>query len=317
MDDEGRAETLTADVLEDRYGLVAEVVEPVHMGTDTINRRVLTDDGLRLFVKQYRSMDDLDAARNAWDMSEYCRAAKLPVPRVWPDVNDNLVTIAGGSAWAVVDEAPGRVSTSAMTVPLAEHIGVVMGRMHRALAAYPLPKRVQQTRWRSEPVEDAVARCDTVIARATRQDHDRLGELRVDLDQRRTNLRTHAAGLREGLPTTLAEQALHADLSRTNLITLGDAVTGVIDFRCASGMPAWELGRAAFDPRTVATSTEWAACALAMARAYRSEHPSIPIQEVRACARIALLYMLFSFYGATTAAAALARAPGRHPPSAQ
>lgn len=110
-------ETLTAEVLEDRYGLVADVVEPVHMGTDTINRRVLTDDGLRLFVKQYRSMTDLDPARSAWDMSEYCRAARLPVPRVWPDADDNLVAIARDSAWAVVDEAPGRVTTSAMTVP--------------------------------------------------------------------------------------------------------------------------------------------------------------------------------------------------------
>jgi homoserine kinase type II len=302
MDEEaGRGAALAADVLEDRYGLVADIVEPVHMGTDTINRRVLTDDGLRLFVKQYPSMADLDAARNAWDMSEYCRAAKLPVPRVWPDANENLVTIAGGSAWAVVDEAPGRVNTSAMTVPLAEHIGVVMGRMHRALAAYPLPRRVQQTRWRTEPVEDAVAKCDAVMARATRQGHDRLDQLRVDLEQRRGDLRAHVHLLREHLPATLVEQALHADLSRTNLITLVDAVTGIIDFRCASAKPAWELGRAAFDPRTVATSTEWAACALAMVRAYRSEHPSLPVQEVRACARIALLYMLFSFYGATTA----------------
>lgn len=303
MDEAGWGAQLTADVLEDRYGLVVDVVEPVHMGTDTINRRVLTDDGLRLFVKQYPAMADLDEARNACDMSEYCRAAKLPVPRVWPDADDNLVTIAEGSAWAVVDEVPGRVTTSAMTVPLAEHIGVVMGRMHRALAAYPLPKRVQQTRWWTEPVEDAVAKCDTVMARAraTRQGHDRLDQLRVDLDQRRTGLRTHAAGLREHLPETLVEQALHADLTRPNLITLADAVTGIIDFRCASALPAWELGRAAFDPRTVATSTEWTACALAMVGAYRSEHPSIPMQEVRACARIALLYMLFSFYGAATA----------------
>jgi homoserine kinase type II len=301
MDEAGWGEALTADVLEDRYGLVVDVVEPVHMGTDTINRRVLTDDGLRLFVKQYPAMADLDEARNAWDMSEYCRAAKLPVPRVWPDTDDNLVTIAEGSAWAVVDEAPGRVTTSAMTVPLAEHIGIVMGRMHRTLAAYPLPKRVQQTRWRTEPVEDALAKCDNVMARAMRQGHDRPDQLRVDLDQRRADLRTHANGLREHLPETLVEQALHADLTRTNLITLADAVTGIIDFRCARAMPAWELGRAAFDPRAVATSTEWTACALAMVSAYRSEHPSLPMQEVRACARIALLYMLFSFYGATTA----------------
>ncbi|MDO0936560.1 phosphotransferase [Streptomyces sp. DG2A-72] len=301
MDEAERGAALTADVLEDRYGLVADHVEPVHMGTDTINRRVLTDDGLRLFVKQYPAMADLDEARNAWDMSEYCRAAKLPVPRVWPDADDNLITIAEGSAWAVVDEAPGQVTTSAMTIPLAEHIGVVMGRMHRALAAYPLPKRVQQTRWRTEPVEDAVAKCDAVMARATRQGHDRLDQLRVDLDQRRTDLRTHSAELRKQLSETLVQQALHADLTRTNLITLADAVTGVIDFRCASALPAWELGRAAFDPRTVATSTNWTTCALAMVGAYRSEHPSLPMQEVRACARIALLYMLFSFYGATTA----------------
>ncbi len=301
MNEAGWGEQLTADVLEDRYGLVVDVVEPVHMGTDTINRRVLTVDGLRLFVKQYPAMADMDEVRNAWDMSEYCRAAKLPVPRVWPDVDDQLLTIAEDNAWAVIDEAPGRVATSAMTVPLAEHIGVVMGRMHRALAAYPMPKRVQQTRWRTESVEDAVARCDTLMARATRQGHDRLDQLRADLDQRRTDLRTHAAGLREGLPETLVEQALHADLTRTNVITLADAVTGIIDFRCASALPAWELGRAAFDPRTVATSTEWTACALAMVSAYHSEHPSLPIQEVRSCARIALLYMLFSFYGATTA----------------
>lgn len=38
-----------------------------------------------------------------------------------------------------------------------------------------------------------------------------------------------------------------------------------------------------------------------MAAAYRSENPTLPIAEVRHCARIALLYMLFSFYGATTA----------------
>ncbi|MFG3363499.1 phosphotransferase enzyme family protein [Streptomyces sp. NPDC048156] len=220
---------------------------------------------------------------------------------MWPDADDNLVTIAEGSAWAVVDEAPGLVSTSAMTIPRAEHIGVVMGRMHRALAAYPLPKRVQQTRWRTGCVEDAVAKCDTVMARATRQGHDCLDQLRVDLDQRRTDLRTHSAALREQLPATLVEQALHADLTRTNLITCTDAVTGIIDFRCASALPAWELGRAAFDPRTVATSTEWTACALAMVGAYRSEHPTLPMQEVRACARITLLYMLFSFYGATTA----------------
>ncbi|WP_173985666.1 phosphotransferase enzyme family protein [Streptomyces sp. P3] len=292
---------LTADVLEDRYGFVVDVIEPVPMGTDTINRRVLTADGLRLFVKEYRSLADVDAARAALDMSEYCRAARLPVPRVWPDVDGNLVTISEGRVWAVVDEAPGRVATSAMTGSLAEHIGVVMGRMHRVLAAYPLPKRVQQSRWRAGAIEDAVAKCDSVMAMARRQGQDDLGQLRVDLDHRREDVHGHVCRLREQLPDALVEQALHADLTRTNLIVLANAVTGVIDFRCATGMPVWELGRAAFDPRTVANSPDWAACALAMLRAYHAENPGLPLAEVQSCARVALLYMLFSFYGATTA----------------
>ncbi|MER6011530.1 phosphotransferase enzyme family protein [Streptomyces bluensis] len=291
---------VTADVLEERYGLGVLVVEPVHPGTDTTNRRVMTDEGLRLFVKEYRSNADLEAARTAWDMSEYCRAAGIPIPRVWDDADGNLVTIAQGSAWAVVDEAPGRVTTSAMTVPLAESIGATMGRMHRVLAAYPLPKHVQQSRWRTGTVEDAVAQCDTVMATALRHGHEALGQLRDDLAQRREDLQNHVHWLRKHLPETLAEQALHADLSRTNLIVLADAVTGVINFKGATAMPAWELGRTAFDPRTVATSPEWDACALAMVSAYHAQNSSLPLAEVRACARIALLSMLFSFHGATT-----------------
>ncbi|RSN18748.1 phosphotransferase [Streptomyces sp. WAC 01325] len=301
MNNADRGAALMADVLEDRYGLAADVVEPVHMGTDTINRRVLTTDGLRLFVKEYRSTADLDAARAAWDMAEYCRAAQLPVPRVWPDADGELVTIAEGSAWAIVDEVPGHVTTTPMSVALAEHIGVVMGRMHRVLAAYPMPKLVQQSRWRLGAVADAASKCNSVLATAVRQGHDRLDQLRLDMDQRREDLHQHVHQLRERLPDTLVEQALHADLTRTNLIVLGNAVTGVIDFRGARAMPAWELGRAAFDPRTVANSTGWDSVALAMVRAYLSEHPGLPPAEVQACARIALLYMLFSFYGATTA----------------
>ncbi|EST27424.1 phosphotransferase enzyme family protein [Streptomyces roseochromogenus] len=301
LNDSDRSAALVVDVLEDRYGLVVDVVEPVHMGTDTTNRRVLTEDGLRLYVKEYRPIADVAAARSAWDMSEYCRAARIPVPRVWPDVDGDLVTIAEGCAWAVTDEVPGRVTSAAMTVALAEHIGTVMGRMHRALAAYPMPQKVQQSRWRTGSVEDAATRCGSVLVTALGQEHDHFDQLRLDLDQRREDLHQHVHQLREQLPDELVEQALHADLSRTNMIVLADAVTGVIDFRGARAMPAWELGRAAFDPRTVANSPDWIACALAMVGAYHAENPSLPVGEAQACVRIALLYMLFSFYGATTA----------------
>ncbi|MFF4509162.1 phosphotransferase enzyme family protein [Streptomyces sp. NPDC001401] len=300
MDDADWDEELVADVLAERYGVTAEAVERVPMGTDTINRRVLTTDGHRLFVKEYVSTADLDAARSAWDMSEFCRAADLPVPRVWPDRDGDLVALAEGSAWAVVDEAPGRVATSAMGVARAEHIGMVLGRMHRVLAAYPLPRRVQSSRWRTGSVQDAVSKCSRVLSSARRQGHGDLAQLHDQLDLRRQDLLSHVDRLRAGLPEDLVEQALHADFTRPTMLVLTDVVTGVINFRGAKAFPAWELGRAALDPRTVATSDLWPACATAMVSAYRSENPTLPLADVLACFRIALLYLLFSFYGATT-----------------
>ncbi|WP_406177892.1 phosphotransferase enzyme family protein [Streptomyces sp. NBC_00996] len=300
MHDGDWEEELTADMLAERYGFTVEAVERVPMGTDTVKRRVLTSDGRRLFVKEYASTADLDAARSAWDMSEFCRAADLPVPRVWPDRDGDLIALSEGSAWAVVDEAPGRVATTAMSVARAEHIGMVLGRMHRVLAAYPLPKLVQQSRWRTGSVEDALAKCSAVSAMARRRGHGNLAQLREQLDQRRQDLTKHVCRLRAGLPEELVEQALHADFTRPNMLVLTDVVTGIIDFRSARAFPSWELGRAAFDPRTVATGDQWAACATAMVSAYRSENPSLPLRDVLACLRIALLYMLFSFYGATT-----------------
>lgn len=292
---------LTADVVEDRYGFTVSAVEPVPTSNETTVQRVLTDDGRRLVVKKYRATARDDTLRIALDMSEYCRAAQLPVPQVHPDMDGYLVTIAQGNAWSVADEAPGIVSASAMTLALAEHIGSVLGRMHRVLAAYPLPERVQQCRWRTEPVERALAQCDAVLHRALRHRRVHGGQLISDLDQRREDLHGHAHRLRQQLPENLIDHALHAHMSRTHLTTADDKVTGIIGFHGSTGITAWELGRAAFEPRTVATSPNWPACAMAMLAAYREENPALPLADLRACIRIALLDLLFGLHGATTA----------------
>jgi homoserine kinase type II len=289
---------VTADVLEEHYGLTALSVETAHLGSETVSRHVVTDEGQRLFVKEYRSTGGLDTERVALDMSQHCRAAGIPVPLVRPDNDNYLITIAQGSAWSVVDEAPGRVDTFAMTLPLAEHTGAVLGRMHRALTAYPLPERVQRTIWRTESAEDAHARCAAVLSSAVRHQWAQDGHLRADLDQRREDLHCHVPRLRRQLPNTLVEQALHADVGRTNRLVIAGTVTGIIGFRGARGIAAWELGRAAFDPRTVATSHEWFSCALALLDAYHLTNPTLPLSDLRACARIALLDLLFDFDGA-------------------
>jgi homoserine kinase type II len=295
--DEERVEEL----LDTHYGMTVTEVELVPEGTDTFNRRVLTSGGRRLYVKQYGVSSDIASARAALDMSEYCRAAGLSVPRVHTNRDGNLITLFDGSPWAVVDEVIGRVAAGPMTAARAEHIGFQLGRMHRVLSAYPLPRLRQHSRWRTGTVEDGLVRVDAALASAHRHGHVGMNRLREQLDQRREDLRTHVAPLRAQLPDSLVVQALHADFVRPNLLLLGDLVTGIIDFRCAQGVAAWELGRAALDPRTIAQRDDWITSAAAMVAAYRSEHPHLPLADVLVCGRIAVLYMLFSFYGAVPA----------------
>lgn len=302
MDNTEWSRGLTADVLEEQYGLTVVSMQITKLSRKGASRHVVTDEGRRLFVKEYHSTTGRDAARVALDTSQHCRAAGLPVPLVRPDKDNCLMTVARGSAWSVTDEAPGRVSTSAMTRPLAEHTGTVLGRMHRVLTAYPPPEHVQRSPWRTEPTENGHAQCATVLSNAVRHQWTHDGQLHADLDQRRGDLDRHVLRLRRQLPDALVEQALHADAGRTSQLVLADQVTGIIGFRGARGTTAWELARVAFDPRTVSTSPDWIACALTLLDAYHLANPALPLPDLRACARIALLDLLFDFDSAPTAA---------------
>ncbi|MGW1374732.1 phosphotransferase enzyme family protein [Streptomyces sp. NPDC002446] len=296
-----RGDVILAKVLSDRYGVDVDSAELVPIGTETINRRVTLSDSRRIFVKQYRTSADVRQAKTAWAMSEFCRAAHVPTPRVWPNRDGELLTLVDGTAWVVTDEMPGRVATEPMTVPRAQCIGLVLGRTHLALASYPPPGRIRQTRWRRAPLDTALAATEVVLARATEQRDPRLNQLRGELEQRRDDLQTHVPRLRSGLPEQLVVQAGHADFTRTNLLAQEDVITAVLDFQGETCLLAWELGRAAFDPRTVANSPSWRQRAIRLVGAYLVENPRLPYADVRACARVALLYLLFSLYGATTA----------------
>ncbi|MEU9120064.1 phosphotransferase [Streptomyces sp. NPDC048506] len=300
-DETVRGDELLAKVLSDRYGADVSSAELVPIGTETINRRVTLSDSRRIFVKQYLSSADLRQAKTAWTMSEFCRNGHVPTPRVWPNQDGEIITRVDGTAWVVTDEMTGRVATGPMTLQRAQYIGLLLGRIHTALASYPPPARIRQTRWRTAPIDTALAATETVLARAIDQHDPQLCRLRGELKQRRDDLQTHVPRLRSGLPDQLVVQAGHADFTRTNLLAQEDVITAVLDFQGETCLPAWELGRAAFDPRTVANSPSWRQRAIRLVGAYLFENPRLPYADVRACARVALLYLLFSLYGATTA----------------
>ncbi|MFD3667164.1 phosphotransferase enzyme family protein [Streptomyces sp. NPDC058672] len=300
MEEAARGDEAVPKVLSDRYGVDLASAEPVPIGTETINRRVTLADSRRIYIRQYRITADLERAQAAWAMSEFCRTARVPTPRVWRNRDGEILTCVDGTGWVVTDEAPGQVATEPLTAPRAQHIGLLLGRMHLALASYPAPARTRQTQWRAAPLDRVLAETDAVLERAVAQGDPQLGQLRGELEQRRADLHKHTQRLRAGLPEHLVAQAGHADFTRTSLLAQEDLITAVLDFQAETCLPAWELGRAAFDSRTVANSASWPQTALRMIESYRVENPHLPLTDIRASARIALLYMLFSLHGATT-----------------
>ncbi|MEJ8654784.1 hypothetical protein WKI65_43800 [Streptomyces sp. MS1.AVA.3] len=93
-------------------------------------------------------------------------------------------------------------------------------------------------------------------------------------------------------------QVLHGDYSAVNLLFDGDTLTAVLDFLPpAPFLVAYEVGRIAFDPRTVVLNNDWIAAGVNLVGAYLDTNPHLPAADVTACARVALLQLMTSLYG--------------------
>jgi len=294
-----QSEDLVADRLVRVYGLDVRAVERVPFGVETDNFTVHLVDGGRVFAKAYRPGQDLDVQLLRVESTGFARERGIPTPAVVPDSEGLLISPSPApalSVWEFVDASPSGLPWSRR---LAEDLGVTLGRLHRVFAEHPAAARFTVIRplwWERDPrraldVADAVLR--------------RIGDPRTPGDAarcdqvatRRSDLVAHAPRLTAGLPPAWVAP-VHYDFTRPNvLVARDDTVAAVIDFHACVAPPAWELGRIAFDPLTVATSDDWPTIALTLVDAYRSENPELLAAQVTACARMALLQAMQSFFG--------------------
>src|SRR5205807_5208941 len=82
------------------------------------------------------------------------------------------------------------------------------------------------------------------------------------------------------------------------LMFADDTLAAVIDFRPPDPfLIAWELGRIAFDVRSVVLTAGWLGSGLELVRAYLEENPGAAEADIVFCARVALLQLMRSLYG--------------------
>lgn len=297
-----------------RYAVRAGHIEPVTEGTETLNARVHLATGGQIFVKRYRDDSDTTAILAALAFAAYCGESGIPTPALWLDTDGEHLTRYGDAAWCVTDQAPGRPASTPLTTGQGEVIGGALGRLHRVTADYRGPLRQASSTWRDGDPASATARCEALLESLHTTPGPLAERRRGQLSKRLNDLLIWPRRLRGGLPPALSQQALHGDATRPNLLWDGDTVT-LVDFRAVSGPVVWELAKIAFDPLTVAHSDTWSEVAAAVIGAYRQENPGVRPAELAATARVALLYRMFSTFGAVSddplappeAAAVLAR----------
>jgi Ser/Thr protein kinase RdoA (MazF antagonist) len=198
---------------------------------------------------------------------------------------------------------PGAINTGRLYTSQLEQAGDALGRIHAAFAPLPASSSPapQVTAWREPDIAGLNATIGTLLAAiashaATGQAGAFDKQARSTLTERQDMLAAVPA-LLAGLPE-LTAQVLHGDYSPVNLLWDNGTLTAVLDFRPPDPfLLAYDLGRMAFYPNTVASDPSWLDSARTLVAAYIAANPSVPGEDVRWCARVALLQLLTSLYG--------------------
>ncbi|MGV9836526.1 phosphotransferase enzyme family protein [Nocardia niigatensis] len=297
-DDPTRPEAVAA-LVEATYGLKIDGLDRLPIGEGTVNYRARTSAGV-LFVKSYLGGTDLQAEIEGIRLSAI--AASAGVPTAQPVTAGPGVFIArrgpcAASVWEYVD---GQVVESGFSEAQLEAAGAALGTIHRTFA--PLPESSgpapQVDSWLAFDSQEMTATTDQLLAIVTaRSDPDDFdAQAERTLRERRAQI-GRIPELLAGLPR-LTAQVLHGDYSAVNLMFHGDQLAAVVDFRPPDPfLVAYELGRIAYDPRTVMLNPDWRKAARILITAYLEHNPGTEQCDIAFSARAALIQLLTSLYG--------------------
>ncbi|MFE7404717.1 phosphotransferase enzyme family protein [Isoptericola sp. NPDC057559] len=287
-----------ASLLAEAYGVRVGRVERVPAGTATDNFVATGGDGTRLFVKAYRTLAEVPAARAAAALTEFAGRGGTPVPHLHRTARGKVIARGHGlvaSVWAFVDGA--RTAEGGLRGDLWSAVGTAVGRLHRHLATHPSALPTTRPAAGLVDVGAATARYDRLLDEYRRRgvEDDFEAWARDALAERRALL-PRVGRMLAALPP-LTVQTLHGDLAAPNVLLRGDAVAAVIDFQPPTeGYLAWEVARIACDPRTLVTNPGWRDGLPALLDAYRLAHPAVRPDDLAAVVAAGSAYTLASTY---------------------
>lgn len=297
--DDPTGPTAVTALLNSQFGLRVRSLDRLPIGQGTVNYRAQTDTGL-VFVKSYPGGTDLPAESAGIRLSALAAGAGVPVARPRALRGDTFIAEMGGSAASVWEYVEGRVIETGLSRAQLDAAGAALGAIHRTFASLPGSRgpAPQVSSWLAFDVGGFAAAADRLLAViAAKDEPDEFDEIAGETLWERRAQAGHVPALIDGLPS-LTAQVLHGDYSAVNLMFRGDQLAAVIDFRPPDPfLVTYELGRIAYDPRTVTLARDWQADASALISAYQRENPFAAPDDITFSARAALIQLLTSLYG--------------------
>jgi Ser/Thr protein kinase RdoA (MazF antagonist) len=282
-----------------RFAITAIDLARLPVGQATVNYRATTDSGT-LFVKAYPAGTNLARESAAIELSALAGQAGVPVARPLPAREDTFIATHAGSAASVWEYVDGEIIESDYTRAQLHAVGHTLGVIHRFFAALPASggPAPQAASWLAFDAARFTARINRLLGILGAKDRfDEFDRCAAETLLERRAQAARIPSLIAGLPP-LDTQVLHGDFSRMNLMFKGDHLAAVIDFGPPDPFfPAYELGRIAYDPRTVTHAPGWQTDAAALITAYWHANPAAAPDTTTHCARVALIQLLTSLYG--------------------
>jgi homoserine kinase type II len=169
--------------------------------------------GARFILTMYEARTDVAELPFFLGLLDHLAARGCPVPRTIHDRDNQAFRLHEGKALALIEFLPG-VSVSAPTPAQARSVGAALAQVHLAAADYPASRAntLGLADWRALAEACGPAGLDAI--------EPGLAAL----------VERELAGLTASWPGDLPRSVIHADLFPDNVLMLGDAVTGLIDF---------------------------------------------------------------------------------------
>lgn len=293
------APTAIEQLLAATFGVTTAGFDRLPLGQGTVNYRATTGTGL-LFVKAYPAGTDLAQEAAGIRLSALAARAGVPVARPLALADGSFIAEYAGSAASVWEYVDGEIVETGYSRPQLAAIGRTLGLIHATFAALPESSgpAPQVEPWLAFAAPEFTATIDRLLAIIEAKDElDEFDQSALRTLRERRDQVARIPSLIADLPQ-LTTQVLHGDYSAMNLMFKGERLAAVIDFRPPDPFfIAYEVGRIAYDPRTVIRSPDWQGDAATLIAAYREANPAVAGDGIAYSARVALIQLLTSLYG--------------------